>query len=234
MKLKYVLKDKTELEAISEDRREDYIEQEDGSYLLDVEGVKSFKDYKDTFDSLESLKKQHEEVKKSLELYGEVTPDKLAELKDQLKEAQAAASGTKDQNEIQKLAEEIYSIRSKDLTTKNKTLEEELQSANEKITMLNSSIQQNKLRTSIDRFVDGRVQPSAKQDIYLRANNANLSYMEDKDSFYDKASGKNLEEWLDKTIEENIHWQLKSQGGGARGGQGAGEDTEDDNPFKGW
>lgn len=216
MAISYFIEDK---ENIPEAFVNEYKEVENG-FVLDVEGVKSLEEYKEIYDASENFKTEINNLKQTLSLYGENTPEKVSELESELKIALGKIDEAADPTEVQKKAEEIAKHITKDKDKKIKELEESFSSLSNENKNLKDSIQFNNMKNKIGELTKGKINDYSFDDIVLRAKADGIMFREDKKDFYQPTTAMSIEQWLSKVLDNNPQYAKFSESGGARGGLG--------------
>jgi len=220
MPLSYKVDD---IEEVDDNLRVLYVEGDDGSHVLDVEGVKPPSEFDTVYKSLQEERKAHKATKSALSGYGELKPEELVTLQDELEELRAkAAEGGTDDEKVSKLAE----IRMQPLARERDTLAAALEVAKNREAELSTKLLNRDREKAIHELADGVIQAGFVRDVMLRAR-MDLKYDTDREGFYDEA-GATAEEWFNRQLNDTPGWAMPSNGAGAKGGKGGKNNA---NPF---
>ena len=220
MPLSYKVDD---IEDVDENLRALYVEGDDGSHVLDVEGVKPPEEFDTVYKSLQEERKLHKATKSALSGYGELKPEELNAIKDELEELRAKATeGGTDEEKLEKLLQ----VRQQPLVRERDTLATELEAARNREVELSTKLLNRDREKTIHELADGVIQAGFIRDVMLRAR-MDLKYDTDREGFYDEA-GATAEEWFNYQLNETPGWAMPSNGAGAKGGKGGKNNV---NPF---
>jgi len=220
MPLSYQVDD---IEDVDENLRVLYVETGDGTHVLDVEGVKPPSEFDTVYKSLQEERKAHKTTKSALSGFGELKPEELVIMTDELAELRAkAADSTTDDEKVSKLAE----LRAQPLIRERDTLAAELENARTRETELSTKLLSRDREKMLHGLADGVIQADYFRDLDLRAK-MDLKYDTDREGFYDEA-GSTADEWFTRQLTNTPGWNMPSTGAGARGGKGG---KSNSNPF---
>jgi len=220
MPLSYQVDD---IEDVDENLRVLYVETDDGTHVLDVEGVKPPSEFDTVYKSLQEARKERKQVKDALNAYGDTKPDELLAIKDELAELRAkAADGGTDDEKI----ESLLQVRQQPLVRERDTLAAALEAANTRETELSTKLLSRDREKMLHGLADGVIQADYFRDLDLRAK-MDLKYDTDREGFYDEA-GSTADEWFNRQLTNTPGWSMPSNGANARGGKG-GKNSQ--NPF---
>jgi len=211
------------IELIDEDCRFLYSESDDGTYALDVAGAKPRSEFDTVYKSLQEERKAHKTTKSALSGFGELKPEELVTMTDELAELRAkAADSTTDDEKVSKLAE----LRAQPLIRERDTLAAELENARTREAELSTKLLSRDREKMLHGLADGVIQADYFRDLDLRAK-MDLKYDTDREGFYDEA-GSTADEWFNRQLTNTPGWSMPSNGANARGGKG-GKNSQ--NPF---
>lgn len=235
MALKAILES---LDDVPSELHEHYRE-EDGKFILDLDD--SVNDHPTVANLKSSFEKQKQEnrklrdraakAEKQIEEFGDVTPETMEELQQELEDLRAKRDAGEigdDPGAIEKKVQEIVEQR---LEREKRPIQRELEKATKERDELQQTvgtkeerIKQFVIDDAVSRAADtAKVVPSAKRDILLHARSVfdidedgNLIGKDDGGADPDLTPDK----WLEAQREDAPHWFPQSTGGGAEGGGG--------------
>lgn len=218
MKLKAVYDSKDE---VPEQHSDLYTEQDGKFVLSEVEGIKTQQDVDNVQSALKRERQLKRDLQKQLEAFDGIEADGLREQLDELEKLRTT-NGKVDNKEIDSIVEQRLKLD-------KAKYERELQNAQKRAQELaeqNETLVNEKNRTLIENSLreaaKGKVNESALNDVLFRASLFEVS--EDGQVLTRENNGvtpgQDPQSWLDETLKDNIHWQTKSSGVGARGSGG--------------
>lgn len=199
-----------------------YVKGQDGKFVADMEGVKTFDEYKKKYQEADELHKVKKELEERIAKYGDYTPEDVMSFTEKIKELEAQTSQIKDPTEIQKKAQEIAEYNAKDFRKTIAALEAEKNALGKNIELLQQEKIHRHLEDKLRKISSGKINPDVFEDIVLNAKSDGIVYREIDNNFYHERSGMNVEEWFGKKLDEKKYWMPYSESGGANGGSGAG------------
>jgi len=203
-------------------------EERDGAFrLTKIEGIKTDADVARVSSALEKERAERKKVEERWKgFFGDRSPDDVQAALDRLPELEAAASGKMDDEKLGQLVEGR-------LRTKLAPVERELNAARTKLTERERMIEQFQARERQRTIHDAvrsaatklKVLDTAQEDVLMLAERV-FDVAEDgtvtvKDGV-GATPGVAPDIWLSEMQSKRPHWWPPSQGGGARGGSGAG------------
>ncbi len=210
------------LEDVPETLQEHYEQQDDGSFVLSIEGEMP-EDSKTAGlrDALGKERKLKKDAEKKLKAYGDHSPDSVFEMSDRLAEFEALKSKSEEQNE------ELWNAKKRPYEREIEKLKAENQAATEKANSLHESLLGSKRDKVLTELASGKIKSEFFKDLQLRAQ-VNLVYNDELNKFVD-AEGNSVEDWFTNQIQATPSWELDSKGTGAKGG--VKPNTVSNNPF---
>ncbi|MGH9338846.1 MAG: hypothetical protein ACRD1R_04475, partial [Acidobacteriota bacterium] len=157
MTLKAVLE---KLDDVPEGIREHYKQGEDGKFRLDAEGVEFDEDVKGLKHVLESERKLSSKLKKEMERFKDVDPDRYRELEEEARKAKDKK--LIDEGKIEELLVERTQRMKQDYEAKLREKDESLNSTQQR---LNKLLIDDRLR---DAAIKAKVRDTAVDDVLLR------------------------------------------------------------------
>jgi len=213
--LKYAVNDLSEVE----DALHGLYTEQDGVYVLNVEGVKPEAEMEKVLGALSKERNANKEAQKKLKQFGDVTPDDFNHLSDRVAELQA-----KDSKDV----DALIKARMMPFEREKEQLAQERDNAMTELSELRSNLMNSKRDTAIADMAAGKIKPEFMKDAKLRAK-YELQYNDDINGFVD-SEGLKAEDWFTKQILETPSWELDSHGAGVKGGTKA-KNTVSNNPF---
>lgn len=200
----------------------DFYQEKDGVFVLQVDGGVSNESVKSIKEELQNVRKEKIKLEENLNKFGDVTFEDYTTLKDQLDELKAKTISSKDADDIAKeineRVNEIVEIKSRDYKREIDSIQEKLNSADQKAQDLTIKLHRKELETRLQNITKDQIDPRSFRDVLNKATLDKLAYNEEIDDFVDKDS-KRLKEWFVDSL-ENSRWEKESVSGGALGGKG--------------
>lgn len=225
MGLKYEVSNANELD---ETVKGFYVESGDGKFRLDVEGVESREAVQGLKSALEQERCARKAMEKELSGFKGFSPEDLHKMKDELdelrleKENKPTIDKLSDAEKKKLLGEQVdkyVEIRTRALERQLKEAQEAATKSQTELAALTTKRQNETRDLRVLKAANGRILPSANEDLRLRAEHR-LQYDPDANDYRDE-TGMGLEDWVEAQIAANPHWLPGSRGGGADGGAGA-------------
>ncbi len=211
-------------EEIPESEREFYTQSGD-VFVLDVEGgLKAEQDVTRLSGALEKERLAHKETKKRIQAFGDLTPEKLIELNDQVEDlrAQVEAGGKVDEKALEPLIARRLTTQLRPVERERDTLKTEVEKLREENGTLKGSDKRRRLADALSTATTGEKgvklrAPSVLEDAKLRAERI---FDENEDGVFTTKDGVTVADWfLDLQRGGTVpHWFPENQGAGAANG----------------
>jgi len=223
------------------DPRELYVER-DGKFVLDAEGVKTLVDVEKLQTALKKEREEHRGTKLKMKAFGDLTPEAVTEMQDELEELRAAPGqkGRPSDETIQKLVDARVAKEKRELEKQLKTLSEERATLLAERDELKGRDKKRRLKDTIVELTRGekglKIRPEALEDAELYAERM---FVENEDGAFVTREGAGVEPGLSprelfvaiQTDGKRPHWFMETQGAGAQGGRPQGGAHKGPNPF---
>lgn len=238
-------------EDIPEGYGELYVEKSGKWELTAIEGVKTQADIDRLNAALAKERNDHKAAKEKLQKFGEVDPDSIPVMQEQLNEANArlatlTAEGKIDESKLQERINAAVTSAVGPIQRDKQALERKLEAEAkakeaeaQKVAALENSIKQERIRNTIrDAAIAAKVLPTAIDDAVLVGERM-FDFTDDGRLITKNDAGVtpglDPKEWAKDMMEKRPHWWPASVGGGSRGAGGS-PSTGKDNPWsaEGW
>jgi len=210
------------LDNVPEGLREHYTET-DGAFTLAVEGVKPLEDFNRVYGSLEKERGEHKATLEKLKAFGGKTPADLLKLETRILELEAAGGGELDETQIEKIVKQ----RLVPFEHQKTQAEAQIAELTAELDQMKTAALGVKRKEAVLQAIGDKVNPEFHKDLIYRAERE-LSFNSDLNDFTDQI-GSTVADWAARQLRETPSWVVKSNGAGAKGGQGAPASSE--NPF---
>jgi len=224
------------------DPRELYVER-DGKFVLDADGVKTQVDIDKLQNALKKERDDHRGTKSKVKSYGDLTPEAITEMQDELEELRAAPGqkGRPSEETINKLVEARVAKEKRELEKQLKLKTDENVALTGEVTELRGKDKKRRLKDTITDLTRGekglKIRPEALEDAELYAERI---FDENEDGQFVTKEGVGVEPGQSprelfvgiQTDGKRPHWFQETQGAGAGGnGKGGGGKHTGPNPF---
>lgn len=214
------------LEEVPEKFHELFVEQ-DGKFVLQVEGMKTEADIKRLTDSLSKERNEHKATKESLKKFEGLDPEKIKEEQEELAELRVRVEDGEgkgpDKETIDKLVEQKAKRLVAPVEAERNDLKKQLDALTGENTGLKSKIASTQIETVVRKAcADQKIIGTATEDVIAAAERI-FGVQEDgsvttKDNV-GVTPGLDVLDWLADMKDKRPHWWPASQGGGAKGGK---------------
>jgi hypothetical protein len=214
-------------EDIPEQFAELYEERGGSWHLTKIVGLKTEADVSRVQRALEAERRNHQQLKQTLETFrGDRTLEEIQADLDSIPELKAAAEGNLDEDKINDLVEKRIRTRLGPVERERDQLKTKLGEHEAAI----AGFQEKEIRRTIhdtvrSAAVKGKVLDTAQEDVLMLAERMFEVSEDGGVTTRDEVGvtpGITAEQWLAEMQSKRPHWWPPSQGGGARGGRGAG------------
>lgn len=206
--------------------------------LTEVEGMRTTADVERVQDALRKEKNDHKETKAKLGRWAGLEFDDVRQKLDRFDELEAAAADKLDEKKINGIVEARLKGRLAPVERERDEIKAKLDQTTQEVSALRSERSRNIIRSELRRAaVSAKVVDTAIDDILDLGER--VFQIEEDGSVRVKDSvgftpGVNPEVWLKDMEPKRPHWWPASQGGGARGSNGAGGSGPNPWTSKGW
>ena len=219
-----------------------YVER-DGKFVLDAEGVKTLVDVEKLQTALKKERDDHRGTKTKVKAFGDLTPEAVVEMQDELEELRAAPGqkGRPSEETINKLVEARVAKEKRELEKQLKLANEEKATLTGEVTELRGKDKKRRLKDTITDLTRGekglKLRPEAMEDAELYAERI---FDENEDGQFVTKDGVGVEPGLSpkelfvgiQSEGKRPHWFQETQGAGAGGnGKGGSGKHVGPNPF---
>jgi len=203
------------LEDLEDPKQSELYMESDGKFILQVEGVKPLDEFNKVHEALRKERGFHSEWEKKAKLFGEDTPETIADFKTKIAELEAS-TGNEDIEGVKKSLKEHYEARLTALALESgKKLET---SESEKIA-LGSKLTDFQLEKQLMELCKGVAKPESFTDA-LSLLKAGVTLDADTGDFVAKDGITLLKEHVATFFKDRPYFVAESESGGATGGKG--------------
>ncbi len=239
--LKYIL---NSLDEADEGSASHYTEQEDGTFILDLDGGPKDQsaDVEKLNTSLRAARNDVKEVKERFRWVGELTQSEVQELRDKAEDLEYQLENGKapSDEEIQERAERLAARQTRALESDLNETRSALSQYQQAITLHEAAANQRKIKDAVDAALSTegtpKIHDSAREDIYPYAERI-LSVDEDGRVITKDGIGVDPGMTFDEVLKDmqvsgrRNHWFVGSKGGGVGGDGKPGGGYNGINPF---
>jgi hypothetical protein len=205
----------------------------DGKYVLIKAGeIKTAQDVTNVQEGLRKEREDHKETKRKLAKFNNLDPDEVLEKLDRIEELEAAASGSMDEEKINKIVESRIKSKTAPLERELNQVKVERDELKGQVTDFQVKDVRRTIRDDVRKAATtAKVRDTALEDVLLISEN--LFERDEAGKVVTKdgvgvTPGISAEVWLTEAKNTRPHWWPESQGTGARGGDGGAGGS---NPF---